>query len=611
MPTCPVCTQEINADPGAFQHHVNQHFDPSPSPTVVLPLASPVSRTIADNISKDPLTCVVCGYPLESLSSNERFIHVNGCLDEGMDIMERDDFGVARSRSYTSTTHGGEEPDYDLTQMRREQDDDDDFVEVEWEGPARPGGWHDWAGKKPHRGDRWWDPIQAIVKDNNLPANFSPGLMPVLDQLLKKSVAEGYTKSAVLCSDTVHIKGAWGFDMAWGCGYRNALMSISALLISRPAYRPVFSKEANGAEPGVRRIQGWIEEAWEEGYDRQGAEHFKGKLLGSRKWIGTSDLYAMFTSKGIPAAWHLQQWVKQYFNEDTPHRPEPNRTSAFDVLMRTEANGQGRGEVVRQSSKLPLILQHSGHSRTIVGYEETSRGDINLLLFDPGKSVPRPLRSQAISQLSTTPLPRRKTLSRTHPFTKSHESLSFSRPISNGASEIVPSPFPDNSPSLPPSLRSRASRIESIRAISISSIPSRSASSSSGIPSNIATASSSSRITRVATISSSNSEPPSLRETSTSSYVSPNRLAGGSKPSHLLASDEETDSAGWVRKNLRRANIALNKNASDTKMLDIFRVGLGGLSGKGEYQILRFTGGNILDNREKENRKVINSSVII
>lgn len=65
-----------------------------------------------------------------------------------------------------------------------------------------------------------------------------------------------------------------------------------------------------------------------------------------------------------------------------------------------------RGSAVRRADKYPLILQvsfaglhrdwvgpsikadgheHNGHSRTVVGYEETSRGDVNLLMFDPGK----------------------------------------------------------------------------------------------------------------------------------------------------------------------------------------------------------------------------------
>ena len=65
-------------------------------------------------------------------------------------------------------------------------------------------------------------------------------------------------------------------------------------------------------------------------------------------------------------------------------RRAPGEKSAFDVLMRSGENDTGRGEAVRQTRKLPLILQHNGHSRTIVGYEETQRGTY-LLLFDPGR----------------------------------------------------------------------------------------------------------------------------------------------------------------------------------------------------------------------------------
>jgi hypothetical protein len=34
-----------------------------------------------------------------------------------------------------------------------------------------------------------------------------------------------------------------------------------------------------------------------------------------------------------------------------------------------------------------LTTQHSGHSRLIVGYEETVGGEINLLVLDPGRWV--------------------------------------------------------------------------------------------------------------------------------------------------------------------------------------------------------------------------------
>ena len=159
----------------------------------------------------------------------------------------------------------------------------------------------------------------------------------------------------------------------WGCGYRNALMALSSLLAACPEYRPAFSRDRNGADPGVRRLQGWIEEAWGAGHDPPGRAHFRGKVLGTRKWIGTSDLYAMYTYKGIPcnlydfpkakdkektskASWHLQQFVKEYFSDSTSR---PNGANAFDVLMRTNEGGQGRGEAVRRSNKFPLILQVS------------------------------------------------------------------------------------------------------------------------------------------------------------------------------------------------------------------------------------------------------------
>jgi hypothetical protein len=79
--------------------------------------------------------------------------------------------------------------------------------------------------------------------------------------------------------------------IGWGCGYRNALMAITALIQSKPAYRQPFSENDNGSNPGVRRIQGWIEEAWMNGFDPHGKKHFKGTLLGRRKWIGTSGMF--------------------------------------------------------------------------------------------------------------------------------------------------------------------------------------------------------------------------------------------------------------------------------------------------------------------------------
>lgn len=65
-------------------------------------------------------------------------------------------------------------------------------------------------------------------------------------------------------------------------------MVMTSLLQAKAAYRQPFSKTDNGSEPGVRRIQGWIEEALCQGYDKDGRDHFRGKLLGTKKWIGTA-----------------------------------------------------------------------------------------------------------------------------------------------------------------------------------------------------------------------------------------------------------------------------------------------------------------------------------
>jgi hypothetical protein len=38
----------------------------------------------------------------------------------------------------------------------------------------------------------------------------------------------------------------------WGCGYRNALMLLSALILFHPSYASLFSRESNGSDPSLR-----------------------------------------------------------------------------------------------------------------------------------------------------------------------------------------------------------------------------------------------------------------------------------------------------------------------------------------------------------------------
>ena len=76
-------------------------------------------------------------------------------------------------------------------------------------------------------------------------------------------------------------------------------MLISSLTQYNPAFRNTFSKEINGADPGIRQIQAWMSEAWKAGYDEEGQKHFKGRIRGTKAWIGTADVAAAFLNKGI------------------------------------------------------------------------------------------------------------------------------------------------------------------------------------------------------------------------------------------------------------------------------------------------------------------------
>ncbi|EAL19277.1 hypothetical protein CNBH3760 [Cryptococcus deneoformans B-3501A] len=593
MPICPVCDSSIDADQAAFEHHVNNHFVESAGTSSIGKETSKegsMKRGREESLVAPELDiCPACDFPLSFLTPIESQTHLATCLS-GQEIEDDVEF------------------DYSSIDITAQQQRDNDVIDKEWDGPARPGKWTGWVGRKVEKGDRWWDPLNGSTVPSELPSNFSPGVIIILAAALRTSAHQGKTRRAVLCRDTAHIKGVWKFDLGWGCGYRNALMSLTSLL-SVPSYAPLFSKSINGAEPGVRRVQGWIEEAWEEGYDPEGKQQLGGTVLGRRKWIGPSDLYAMFTYKGIPciiydfpkppsakddskAAYaRLQQWVKDYFNESTE---SPSNGSAFDVLMRSGENGSGRGEVVRVSIKFPLILQHSGHSRTIVGYEENARGDVNLLLFDPGKTMPKDIRNAALTHLaksraqalplintslstsgndnagnderSRRPGGLRKKSSSQSQLEKTHESVPFSPPFTNGRAEVIYDVDRDKNTS-----GVESQTVEHLRG-----------------------------------------------------GAQDGSDQGGKSPSTAIPieDDEEITPSGWVRKKRAlKSKISSPSSTSRTlidptsptqaiKTLNHFRVNLGNLSKHTQYQILMFTGGPVLSDSEKERRKIVSSTVI-
>lgn len=167
-----------------------------------------------------------------------------------------------------------------------------------------------------------------------------------------------------LCSNVDHYGASYG-DKGWGCGYRNLQMLLSSLAANSTYQQVLF----NGRPliPSIPKIQRLIEAAWQKGFDLQGSEQLGGKVVNTTKWIGATEIVATLSSLKIkcqlldfhaptgPDGTHpkLFEWVRDYF-----------RSTGTDM-------------------KLPLYLQHQGHSRTIIGLEELKDGSCRLLLFDP------------------------------------------------------------------------------------------------------------------------------------------------------------------------------------------------------------------------------------
>ncbi|KAI0374736.1 DUF1671-domain-containing protein [Pilatotrama ljubarskyi] len=227
------------------------------------------------------------------------------------------------------------------------------------------------------------------------PANFSPGLIPVLKKALTKSHERGVTERAWLAFEhAVHIKSE-GWDRTWGCGYRNYLMACAALMDQQwqPMYFPLLDAPT---PPGILNLQELLEEAWRHGFDEEGAQQLQHKLVGTDKWIGTADLYVAFTYRGIPAQLvdfndlrggvePLMQWIYNYFSGGDPRA---NSATVGEALRGARA--------VNVTDKLPIILQYQGHSQTIVGCERVKNGAIKLLTFDPSGHIPSSIRQAGL-----------------------------------------------------------------------------------------------------------------------------------------------------------------------------------------------------------------------
>ena len=205
--------------------------------------------------------------------------------------------------------------------------------------------------------------LQNIIQQEN-ESNRSSDILLKLVQCLSKQDND----TSIVCHSSAVQITILSKEGNTFCAYRNIQMLLLSL---DPKYIP-SSKLPDLTIPALQRA---IESAWDAGYNVQGRIE-TGGIIGTRKYIGTSEAQALFqylrisctgqVIQGPKAAIKLMDFVKSYFS----------------------------GSMISDhvSGRPPIFLQRPGHSVTIVGYVKTRRGDESLLVFDPARQVPGSLR---------------------------------------------------------------------------------------------------------------------------------------------------------------------------------------------------------------------------
>jgi len=201
-------------------------------------------------------------------------------------------------------------------------------------------------------------------------------------------------KTFKLCSEVDHF-GIGSMDKGFGCAYRNLQIMLSYLYTIPSLKASLF--HGIGRFPDIPTIQDTLRGAWIAGFDPASARHFGFDISGTCAWIGTAEIasilsyfrlrvgiyeFRSITNVDYPEKakspflpnYELVQWVFNYFSEASGFLP-------------------------------PLFLQHNGHSRTIVGVEQSSDGVIRLLLFDPSKNGYKLLEDAKQSKLYNLKFP--------------------------------------------------------------------------------------------------------------------------------------------------------------------------------------------------------------
>ncbi|KAK6349644.1 hypothetical protein TWF696_005926 [Orbilia brochopaga] len=206
-------------------------------------------------------------------------------------------------------------------------------------------------------------------------ANETSGLIPVIRNLI---TLDPNVSKAYLCHSSVkHVfkehNAANGF-----CGYRNIQMLASYCQKNHvPGCERLFGERI----PSIIQIQQWIENAWDMGINAH-ARAETGGILYTRKYIGSSEVEAMFTSFGTST-------IPRQFSE--PNQQVSALRHAWNYFSNGYDEEQEQDKVVI-TERPPIYFQHHGHSMTIVGIERYNDGSLCFICFDPMFSPSQAIR---------------------------------------------------------------------------------------------------------------------------------------------------------------------------------------------------------------------------
>ncbi|SCZ96550.1 BZ3500_MvSof-1268-A1-R1_Chr8-2g10289 [Microbotryum saponariae] len=422
---CFICHTVITGDVDVFEHHLNQCLDASqeatpgsdlgveqdkkiddddhvPPPRAAVEVLIVSDSEAEDDKDDDDDVCPICDQPWRSIDlapvQASRDAHVGECLEH------------RALSSEASETEEGEEDEEDGLAV----------TNAKTSSSARRKGFG--AFKQPR-----------LLDGTDTEPEGIPGLVAVIASIVKmapRKLSPVWT-TLVANEHTHYIRGR-GTDLVWSCGYRNAQMLFSSL-----RHLPEYNTSASGPSPvpSILELQGVIEDAWKAGHDLNGAAYFNGRLRGSKRWTGATEMYTALTALSIRSSWRstfvlhhscqivdfpklphakkgadssLIRWIVAYFTGTLEACCVSVSNSNGDIRLRASSSFP-TSILPIMSAKQPLYLQHQGHSRTVVGIEYGEQGEGYLLMFDPARRVPNALKKSAskvdnaMSTLSTSP----------------------------------------------------------------------------------------------------------------------------------------------------------------------------------------------------------------